>query len=348
MSIDLFQEAVKATHNGNQEEAYQLLQELLLGQPRHELGWLWLSRVSPDLDEQIHALETALILNPQHKEAATSLQALKEKQQLNGNTEDEDLYKLARTYYKEGRPYQAHRLLQELVLTNPLHEKGWLGLGRLGQTTEEKIVALETAVALNPHNKKAVAVLQKLKIDHEDKLALAKVYEQYRQPDKALAAYKFAIKNAASSVDKHIAKKNYQKLMVEREQQAKIAQAEQKVIKVTHTNITLLRLALGPLIIYGLLSLIHGGLNPLRIPLVIYLGSVGVIIGSLLIVGTANTPHHPFWQKLLGPAGITDNPTRSVMAGIGLLLILIPFAIMFINSLNRLSLFRQALSATIH
>jgi hypothetical protein len=74
MSFDLFREAVKAAHNDDEKSARALLQELLLGQPRHELGWLWLSKVSADIDEQIKALETALTINPARKETKLRLE----------------------------------------------------------------------------------------------------------------------------------------------------------------------------------------------------------------------------------------------------------------------------------
>ena len=348
MTVDLFREAVTATRNGRRQEAYQLLQELLIGQPDHELGWLWLSRVSPDLEEQIYALESAQALNPDRKETTAALENLKQKQAANGLSSASDTYQLALASYQAGRPHQAQQRLRDLVMAKPQHEKGWLGLSQLAQTPSEKIVALETAVALNPDNAQAVARLERLKIEQDDYLSLAKAYEQYGQVEQALAAYKMAMKQSASSADKHIAKKHYQQLVAEAEQRKTAAKESQKIIKYTNTNTTLLRLALGPIIIYVLLSFIHGGLNPLRIPIVIYLGTIGVVVGSLITVAAANTPQHPLWLKILGPEGMEDKSTRSIITALGVMLLLIPFMILFVNAITRLNTIQQALSATLN
>lgn len=341
MSIDLFREAVKAAHKDEKKTAHSLLQELLLGQPRHELGWLWLSKVSNDLDEQIEALETALIINPKRKETKLRLEELRHQQanQYHQQTPT-DIYEEAIEAYKNGRRHRARELLEHFVRENPTHEKAWLGLSQLSPKSEEKIVTLEMALNLNPENPKAQAQLQELKLNQEDSLALGLAYENYKQYGRAMAAYQYATKNAISSTDRHIARKHYLLIKAKSEKFKEIQKEEQKNVKVTSANTNLIRLALGPMIIYMLLMLIHGGLNPLNVPVLFYLGIIGVIIGSLLTVGAANTPHHPFWQKLLGPEGITDTLTRSIMTGLGLLFIILPFGLIFVSGLNRIAQLR--------
>lgn len=344
MSIDLFREAVKAAHNQDENRARTLLQELLLGQPRHELGWLWLSKVSADLDEQIKALETALTINPDRKEARIRLEELRwQKANHHPAANENGLYQEAINAYKNGRSHTAREMLEQLVQNEPTHIKAWLGLSRLAYKPEEKVVALEKALELNPDNPKGQAQLQKLKLSLDDFLALGLAYEKFGQYGRALSAYQIAIRNAISNTDRHIARKHY---LAIKDKTDKIVQAQEeteKEIKITSANSTLVRLALGPIIIYFLLLFIHGGLNPIKIPFLFYLGIVGVVVGSLITVGTANTPHHPVWQKIMGPEGITDTPTRAIMTGLGMLFIVIPFAIVLLSGLNRIAQIRGSI-----
>lgn len=350
MALDLFREAVKAAHNGDQPLAHQLLQELVIGQPRHEMGWLWLSKVSEDLEEQIYALETVLTLNPACEEALFRLPELKSQQKQ--QTPVIDLYQEAVTAYKNGRPHQARQHLQQLVRTEPSNTRAWIALGRLAQTSAEKVVAMEAIVDINPQNEKAAATLKKLKLNHDDYLALGQAYHTVGQANKALTAYQYAAKHAASSVDRHIARKHVNDLKAQLESpkvgsDESQAQQPSPPLKLTSDTETLLRLAAGPVIIFGLLLFIHGGLNPLKIPFTLYLSTLGVGVGSLLVAGAANTPHHRFWQQMLGPEGIKDSPTRYMMTTLGLLLILIPYGIVLIASFNRLVTYQAALSATL-
>lgn len=338
MSIDLFRAAVKAAHNDDENTARTLLQELLLGQPRHELGWLWLSKVSNDLDEQIKALENAFAINPDRKETNIRLQELRQQKANHHPAAHENgLYQEAITAYKNGRSHNARELLEQLVQSNPNHEKAWLGLSQLAYKPEEKVVALEKALELNPDNAKGQVRLQKLKLSLDDFLALGLAYEKFGQYARALSAYQVAIRNAISNTDRHIARKHYLEIKAKTDKIIQAKEETEKEIKITSANSTLVRLALGPIIIYILLLFIHGGLNPVKIPFLFYLGILGVIVGSLITVGTANTPNHPVWQKIMGPEGITDTPTRAIMTGLGMLFIVIPFAIVLLSGLNRIA-----------
>jgi hypothetical protein len=68
------------------------------------------------------------------------------------------------------------------------------------------------------------------------------------------------------------------------------------------------------------------------------LGLLGVGLGSIVVAGTANTPHHAMWQRLLGIQSIADSPTRFMLTALGLLLIFIPFLTVFLAAYGRLLL----------
>lgn len=347
MSIDLFREAVKASHNGDRTQAYYLLKELLMGQPRHEMGWLWLSKVSDNPEEQIRALETVLILNPEHKQAEAQLKALRSQTAPSSPTISPDQqYQDAVLAFKNGRRHHARQLLQQIVRHTPTYEKAWLGLSRLSHTTAEQIVALEMALHLNPDNQKISPQLKKLKLFQEDYLALGQAYEDVNQTEKAMAAFQYAARHAPSATERHTARHRAEAL-AKRQQKEKIKQADAQ-IKITSPNLTVVRLAFGPLILYLLLLLIQGGLNPLKAPPLLYISGLGVIVGALMTAGAIHTPYHPLWQKLLGPDGIQKNGTRTFVSVVGLLLLFVPFTLLFIVALYRLAAYREALTAVIN
>lgn len=351
MALDLLREAIKAAHQGNREEACELLHELLIGQPRHEMGWLWLSKLSTDVEEQIQALEMVLRVNPGCEEAIYRLPELKALRQNALPADRPDLYQEAVMAHKNGRPHLARQYLQQLVQADPGHWKAWTALGRLAQTPEEKIVALEAILEIDPKNEKATAVLQRLRLNQVDKVALGQAYGAVYQHRQALAAYQYAARHADSTAERHIAHKRAQEIqslfaLATQEPQAADKQPP-PTVKYTRANMTLLRLSLGPLIIYGLLLLIHGGMNPSHIPFLFYLGFPVVAVGSLLMAGAANTPHHPFWYKLFGPSGLKDGLVLYPVTALGLVLLVIPFSLVLIIAFNRLAIYREAITAAI-
>lgn len=346
MSIDLFREAVKAVHDGRRGEAHELLQELLLGQPHHEMGWLWLSKVSNDVDEQIRALETLLSLNPAHEEALYRLPELKAERKQQIQTSQTELLQEAVWAYKNGRQHQARQYLQQLVRSDPTVLKAWLGLAQVAQSPAEKMVALEAVVSLNPQHEKAGSALKKLKLNFDDPLALAQAYEGVNLTAKALAVYQQAAQKAPTAADRHIASKRARELLasqqqIEREKQKKPV----RPVTITSDTVTLIRLGIGPLIVYMLLIFIQGGLNPLDIPWLAYLGIPVVALGGFMIAAAANTPHHPSWQKIFGPQGIPNRNTAYVVAVVGALIVLFPTISVLTASFNSLILYYESLAA---
>ncbi|MBX3055532.1 MAG: hypothetical protein KF770_03585 [Anaerolineae bacterium] len=345
MSIDLFREAVTAARDGRDREAHELLQEHLMGQPRHEMGWLWLSKISPDIDEQIRALETVLSLNPGHEEALYRLPELKaeRKQQVQAN--QAEILQEAVWAYRNGRHHQARQHLLQITRSHPHHLKAWVGLAQVAQSPAEKIAALEMVVALNPQHEKAANTLQKLKVTFDDPLALAQAYEAVNLMTKALAAYQHAAQKAPNATDRHIAAKHARELQAVQQQteQAK-QQKPAPPLTMTSDNATLIRLGVGPLIVYLLLIFIHGGLNPLHVPWLAYLGIPVVAAGGLLIAGATNTPHHPSWQKIFGQQGIPNQNTAYALAFIGSVIALFPILLLLTVSYNELILYYETLA----
>ncbi|MCA9955633.1 MAG: hypothetical protein KC434_12980, partial [Anaerolineales bacterium] len=68
---------------------------------------------------------------------------------------------------KAGERTQARNLLLELVELEPKHELAWLWLSELVEEPEDKIIALENALTINPHRPQTQARLSKLRAKYE-------------------------------------------------------------------------------------------------------------------------------------------------------------------------------------
>jgi len=329
---DLFRKAVQLARAGRRVEARNLLLALVERNPEHELAWIGLSQLVDDLEDRIIALENALTINPDRRETAVRLEILRQEKR-EQMPEEVDLFQQARRLYRNGRKTEARQHLQKLVVQQPKHLQAWLALALLEPAVEDQIVALETALFLNPDQPKASRRLAQLnQSDQIDYLALGKKLEAGGRLQKAITAYKKVEKGKKyTAADKAIARKR--RLHLEN------AGKEEKPLKLTSPTTHLLRLAAGPVLVYILLALIQSGLNPLHISPLLLLGGFILPAGSLLLAGAADTPHHPWWQRLPGPAGATK---RKIAALLGLLLLTLPFVVLLLVAFNRLAAYEAA------
>ncbi|MCB8981735.1 MAG: hypothetical protein H6657_30380 [Ardenticatenaceae bacterium] len=78
-----------------------------------------------------------------------------------------ELFETAVKQAKAGERTQARNLLLELVELEPKHELAWLWLSELVEEPEDKIIALENALTINPHRPQTQARLSKLRAKYE-------------------------------------------------------------------------------------------------------------------------------------------------------------------------------------
>jgi tetratricopeptide (TPR) repeat protein len=78
-------------------------------------------------------------------------------------TAPDQLLQKAVAAYKSGQREEARALLLKYVEAEQSNELAWLLLSNLVPDTEDRIIALENALTLNPHNSKAVNLLWRLK-----------------------------------------------------------------------------------------------------------------------------------------------------------------------------------------
>lgn len=338
LSNVLLRKALKAARLGDPDTARQLLLELLQGDPRNEVAWFWLSRVTRDPDEKRTALQQALRIRPAWPEANHALQTLEEEQLQQSlatwQVELTDLYAAAKQAVKNGRRRDGLQLLRQLVAHQPEHEYGWLAISRLSPDAVERFMALEKAYAINPSRKQTAVRLKEARRQIKSTFALGQAYEAEGALARARDAFKQARKEARSRFERTLTEERLQ--LVEKK-------LRQQQVVVTTPTTTLLRLAFGPMALYGLLLLIQGGLNPLHIPPLLYLGTLIVLLGSLLITGIHNTPHHGLWSRILDEEELNGRLTRALISVLGMLLVAVPFLMLLISSLNRLEVLRASI-----
>ena len=329
---DLFREAVQEAHTGNRKKSRILLRELLQGEPRHELAWLWLSKVSDTLQEQIEALETALAINPDRQETAESLNKLRKQEVAQQDPNLDQMYQQAIVAYKDGRSLYARNLLQHIVQKNKNHSKAWIGLGQIEPNLEDRVFALTVGVSQNPQHEKAKARLTKLEKDPSlDSFSLAQRFETFGLTDTAVTYYKKAEQQVSLPSVQKIAK----------EKQAILQAVPDKTIKFTSPTTHLIRLTCGPVFIYLLLVFTMGGINPFNASLPYLLGSFIVALGSMFVTGANNVPHHSIWKTIFGENGINSASKRALITGIGIFLLFIPFAVLFVFNFAELLAFHE-------
>ena len=249
-----------------------------------------------------------------------------------------------------GRREQARDLFIRIVNLDEENELAWLWLADLVADPADQIIALENALTVNPDNAEARLRLQQLQVaraqensaspvapapDLDDALttpgrdlaAVARRYEATGELEKAIVVYEQMMATAEKRTTRKWA----------RQRKAAIArQLELRQPVPVHTTFTLLRLSLGPLFLYLLLVLIQAAYRPWRVSPIFYLGGVAVFAGSLLLVGSRTTPHHPGWRSVMGKEGLPAGGMRLLLGSLGLLLMGSPYLLLLSSAVRRL------------
>jgi tetratricopeptide (TPR) repeat protein len=259
---------------------------------------------------------------------------------------------------KGGRRDEAQRLLLQLVEADPRQELAWLWLSELVEDPQDKIIALENALALNhrPVVAQRLAKLREqfepppifdseplflesepdneawqytsLKPEEDPLLVQARAYEEAGDMKRAIKAYRKAKRQAKAAADRYRA--GQQLAVVERKYHL-------LHIKETSPLTRLIRLTTGPVLVYGMLLFIHGGFSLLRVNPLLCVGGLPLLLGSLLVVGVTQFPGHTFWLAALGGGGLGKRPLRFLLHVAGLLLLLLPFLFIYLDAQQRLS-----------
>jgi tetratricopeptide (TPR) repeat protein len=327
MTSSLLREAITAVKANQRLKARTLLRELLAAEPTNEMAWIWLSEASDEWNEKVYALQQALEINPARTAVQTKLSQLQTRSKSDPAQEKS---RLAEAVALAGDGYfqEARNSLIKLAEKDQNHVPTWLLLSTLVDNIEDKIVALENVLQLIPHHADAQKLLKHRLQGEVDKLTQGRAFEKQKDLKNAILAYETAVIISPLEEEKEIAERRLAEL-----------NKDYSPYAITSPTLTLVRLAAGLPILYGLLLLIHSGMNPSQIPLSSCFNGLFVIMGGLLWTAARHTTDHPYWQHI--PPFITKK--RQFLAIIGLILSVTPFFMFIMNAITRLAVYRASL-----
>ncbi len=183
MTEDLLNRGIAALKAGRKAEARGLLAQLVEQEPRHELGWLWLSgAVDTDEDRRV-CLENVLAINPNNDLAQRGLETLQRSSppgpagatyagrprpaEGDDGGADEEIARLlqkAVAAIKSGDKERGKQLLIEVIEREEDNEAAWLWMCRCVTDRDVKRECFERVLAINPDNKNAVEGLKRLDV----------------------------------------------------------------------------------------------------------------------------------------------------------------------------------------
>lgn len=241
---------------------------------------------------------------------------------------------------------ESREIFLRVVEEDPRNELAWMWLAGLVDSLEDKIIACENVLTINPSNEKVRNYLESLKHripsiipvreiekkeDAKDPLEEAKFLEQDGKFDEALIAYKVG---AAKARDTDTFNELYYRIVqIERMQADKIRYVSPRV--------SILRLSFALPMLYLSLALVQVGLNPLNhLTSYLWFSFPWVVLGSYLIAVSEVRSRHVIWKRLFLENGDGTPVARIAIGLTGWLMVLIPMILILVDSLNRLSVFQ--------
>jgi tetratricopeptide (TPR) repeat protein len=192
-------------------------------------------------------------------------------------------------------------------------------------------MALERAHTLNPSNPETVLALRQAQYLKANPLNAAVRLEQLGKFEDALKMYE---RLAAKAKNAHEFDHIYKQIV-------RIEALRKENIRYVSPTSSITRLTFGWPLLYLSLALVQMGLNPFAHPVFyVWLGLPLVAVGSFLLSLAEVRSNHILWQKLFDEQGDGSNFARLVTATAGWFLILIPYVLLFLDSLNRLQNFK--------
>ena len=332
---NLLWQAIDAARNGRRTEARDLLLKVVEFDPHNEAAWMWLSSLVESLEDRIIACENVLTINPANEKVRSYLSELRHQQIVflarEKIKEAESLFIQARTYAEKGDSNTALQLVNQALELDTRHEGAWLLVAQHSTDINQQITALEKASAINPSNAEIKLALELKRHLRAKPLDLAALHEQEGRLDKALEVYKEEAAKAKTA-------KEFDRIY---SQITRIEGLQREQIEYVAPVSSITRLTLTWPLLYLILVLIQVGLNPFAHPaLHLWLGLPWVALGSFLLALAEVRSRHIIWRKLFLEQGDGSKPARFVAALAGWFLVILPHALLILDSLNRLRNFQ--------
>jgi tetratricopeptide (TPR) repeat protein len=326
-TTNLLREGIAAVKAGQRQYARELFLELVELDPTNDLAWMWLSGLLDSREEQIKALENSLAISKGGPELEKGLHHL-------GHPEigpELARFRSAVKLIEAGNRSRGRTILEQIIAENKDNERAWMAMSGLSEDDEEQVTALENVIRINPNNFKArerlTTVQHKL---YQHYLQLGRVYQRRGELKQAIGAYQSAERFASTGSFRAAAQQRWQMIQ---------SVGQDRRMKTSHSTVTLVRMAIGPPLIFVILVFIQSGLNTGQMLTFIFcLSGLAVTLGSLLAVASTYTPYHPLWIRIWGEKGLTDNRKRILLRNLGILIMLVPFIAWLLSAIGRLDL----------
>jgi hypothetical protein len=266
---------------------------------------------------------------------------------------------------RAGRKIEARDMLLEVVEADPHNELAWIWLTGLVDTLEDKIIACENVLTINPSNERVRAYLYQLMRQQSEQVSvpqplpdppkeatpeprispqaqvrsdgismrdLAKQYEAEGKLEEALKAY---TELAARTKDSYEFDRIYREI-------TRLEAIQKERIQHVSPTSTIARMTFGWPLLYLFLALVQVGLNPIAHPSwYLWLGLPIVTVGGFLLALAEVRSRHFVWKAFFSEENEAGSSAARLTASIGgWILIILPHALMLLDSFNRLKTFQ--------
>jgi hypothetical protein len=265
---------------------------------------------------------------------------------------------------RAGQTTEARELLLRVVEIEPRNEMAWMWLTGLVDDLEDKIIACENVLTINPANDKVRAYLDRL------------LQQRPAQTGQPIGAASLGVQSPAAPLPRQTKPKPAQApdLLTQAEQleyDGKIGEAiqtyerlaartrdsrefdhiyrqivrleglQQEKIRFVPAASSIRRMTFTWPLLYASFAFVQIGLNPIaHLSFFLWLGLPCVALGSFMLAVSEVRSRHVIWQKLFLEQGSGSGFARSVLSLAGWVFIIVPFALMLLNSLARLQNFQ--------
>ena len=262
---------------------------------------------------------------------------------------------------RAGRKTDARDLLIRLVEVEPRNELAWMWLTGLVDDLEDKIIACENVLAINPANDKVKAYLdcllqQRMPVsspitrEKSSDIQVRRPAAGARQAAPKLKTaqdllsqaeqleYEGKIREAVQTYERLAAKtRDSQQFDHIYRQIVRLEHLQQEKIRFVPPAASILRMTFTWPLLYASLAFVQIGLNPIaHFSFLLWLGLPFVALGSFLLSVSEVRGRHVIWQKVFLEQGSGSRFARTVLAAAGWILVILPFVLMVLNSLARL------------
>lgn len=339
---NLFKQGVRVARAGDHEEAKAIFLDVIALDDRHELAWLWLSGLVDEPEDQMVALENALVINPQNGKARQRLEQLQAEYQpaaavaapVGGYQPtpeaasmprpvrprpSESMHK-AMAAFKAGDYVEARHHAQYVIKFEQPDVNMWLICARTAEQIEDEIDALKQVLKLDPGREKTQIRLEELYTIQDEPFQLAAYCAEKGQLEKARLVLGRVAKQSPSASQRQEA---FARLRMLR------AGESAHSYQLSSPNVTLFRMLFGPLLAYILMILVKAPTGGQLAILMMF--GVLVLLGSGVTILMKDALNHSLVYTLFGKQGLTSEWLRQGLFTAGVFCVVIPFMIAFIS-----------------